>query len=110
MAKTISTKQTSFDAQPAADALPLPKAGLKEMADWVAFLNDEKNREIVSKWGKYSRQLKSTIKEHTSLEDVGSGMRIVFDGVGEVVIAPQKYAARNVQTEEKQIMRFTVVG
>lgn len=110
MAKALTTKQSNFERKPADSEIKIPEAGLKELEEMVAFLNDDDNREIVSKWNRSMRELKATIKEHVDIEDVGGGIRLQFGDVGEVVIAPQKFAARNIQTDEKQIMRFTVVG
>lgn len=110
MAKTLTTKQSGFEREPAAKILAMPEAGVNELADMVAFLNDDDNREIVSKWNKSMKEIKNTIKEHVSIEDIAGGLRIQFGEAGEVVLAPQKYAAREVKTPEKQIMRMTIVA
>lgn len=110
MARTKTTKQANFERKPAEDMLPIPAEGVAELAESVAFLNDDDNREIVSAWNRHSRDLKKALKEHIDLEDVGSGISIQFGQSGEVVMAPQKFAARNIKTEEKTITRITVVG
>ena len=103
--RTEGAALEAIDAQDAFNS-EAPEGLIKEIDERVTFLNNPKNRAIVSKMGTAKRELKDAILKYTVGDLLEAGGTIKFND-GDIAIGHSTYAARDA-TDEKHITRVSV--